>query len=96
MMGRRGNQADSRGRMTGIGNPGIHLAARKMSALSRLCALRHLYLNLFRAHQITAGHAKPSGSHLLDRRTAVTVQTFDFFPTFSAVGLAVETVHCNS
>ncbi len=61
-----------------------------MAALTGLRSLRHLDLNLLRAHQVTACHAKPSARHLLDCGTAVVVRTrreyaFLALPAFPAV-----------
>ena len=46
MMGRRRDQRHARRGMTRLGDPGVYLATWQMSAFSRLCALRHLDLDL--------------------------------------------------
>ena len=73
MMGRRGNQAHAGRGMSRLCNPRIYLAAGKLTALSGLCPLSHLDLNLLGTDQIAGGHTEPAGSHLLDGRTAVIV-----------------------
>ena len=42
-----------------------------MSAFTRLCALCHLDLDLFRTYEVTAGNTETSGCYLFDRRAAV-------------------------
>ena len=93
MVGRRGNQAYAWRRMTGFGYPWIYFASRQVSAFSRLGSLRHLYLYFPGADQISGRHAKSAGSHLLDRRAPVCIQTFNLLPAFAAVGFAVQLVH---
>ena len=90
VMRRRRDQADTRGGVSGLCDPRIHLSARQVAALSGLGSLRHLDLDLLRADQVPAGHAKPSACHLFDRRAAVMVRTcgedpFITLPALSAV-----------
>ena len=66
MMGRRGDQADTRGGMTGFCNPRVNLLCRKVSAFTWLCALCHFDLDFFCRYQIAAGNAKTSAGYLLD------------------------------
>ena len=55
---RRGNQADTRGRVTGLGHPRVHLGARQLAALTGLGALGHLDLEFLGVDQILAGHTE--------------------------------------
>ena len=64
-----------------------------MSTFTWFCSLRHLDLDLFCTYQITAGDTKTSGCDLFDGRTAVRIQSFDFFSTFTTVGFTMQTVH---
>ena len=64
-----------------------------MSAFSRFRALRHLNLNLLRAHKISGSNAETSGRHLLDRGAAVRVKTFNILAAFTGIGLSMQTVH---
>ena len=86
--------------MTGLCHPGIYFSARKLSALTRLCALGHLNLDLLGTYQVAGSNAKSSGCHLLDGRTAVVVlrsrnQAFQALTALTGVGLAAQTVHGN-
>ena len=56
-----------------------------MSSLARLCALRHLDLDLLGADKISGSHAETSGSHLLDSRAAVRSETLDLLTALTAV-----------
>ena len=98
MMWRRRDQADSRCGMTGFCDPRIYLLCRKMSALTRLCTLCHLDLDLSCGNQITAGNAETSAGYLFDRRAAVIVcsrgiQTLITFATLTGIGFSMEMVH---
>ena len=64
-----------------------------MSALTRLCPLGHLDLNLTGAYQIPGCNAEAPRSYLLDGRTAVCVKSFDILSAFTGVGLSVKPVH---
>src|SRR5215510_14457059 len=66
VMRRRRNQSDAWRRVTDTRDVLVDLMAGKLSALSGLCPLSHLDLELFRADEILAGHAEASGCHLLD------------------------------
>ena len=90
MMRRRGDQADSRCRMTGFCDPRIYLLCRKMSTFTRLCTLCHLDLDLFCRNQVTAGNTETSACYLFDRRAAVIVcscgiQTLITFTTLTCI-----------
>ena len=71
MMRWRGDQADTRCRMTCLGNPRINLSTRKVATFPGLCSLCHLDLDLLGTYQITGGNTETSGRHLLDGRTAI-------------------------
>src|SRR6185437_14376958 len=98
MMRRRGDEADPRGRMPGLGDPGIDLRSRQLAALAGLRALRHLDLQLPRVDEVVAGDAEAARGHLLDgavlrvavrqRRVAVGI-----FAALSGVALAADAVH---
>ena len=93
MVRRRGNQTDTRGRVTGLGHPWVHLGAWQLAALTGLGALGHLNLEFLGIDQILAGHAKASRSHLLDGGIlGVAVgqgnKTFRIFAALAGVGFA--------
>ena len=95
---RRGNQTDTRGRVTGLGHPWVHLGAWQLAALTGLGALGHLDLEFLGIDQILAGHTKAPGCHLLDGGIlGVAVgqgnKTFRIFAALAGVGLAAQTVH---
>ena len=92
-MRRRGNQTDTRGRVTGLGHPRVHLGAGQLAALTGLGTLSHLDLEFLGIDQILAGHTKASRSHLLDGGIlGVAVgqgnKTFRIFAALAGVGLA--------
>ena len=89
MMWRWRDQTDSRCRMTGLGNPWIYLSSRQMSAFSWFCSLCHLNLDLLCTYQISGSYTESSGSDLLDCGTAVGIQSFNFFSTFTTVGFTM-------
>ena len=66
-----------------------------MAALTRFCALSHLYLYLFGTNQIFAGNAKAPAGHLLYGAAALCAQTAGHFPTFAAVAFAAQAIHGN-
>src|SRR6185437_12887704 len=66
VMRRRGDEADSRRGMPGLGDPGVDLRPGQLAAFAGLGALRHLDLQLPRAHQVLAGDAEATRGHLLD------------------------------
>ncbi len=55
---RRRNQADARGRMAGLGDPGIDLVAGQLAAFAGLGALGHLDLQFLGVDQVMAGDAE--------------------------------------
>ena len=96
IMVRRGrDQAHAGGGVTGLGNPGVNLAAGQLAALAGLCALCHFDLNLTGGNQILAGHAKTGGCHLLDGAVALGAKTVFGFAAFAGVALAADAVHGN-
>ena len=66
-----------------------------MAALTRFCALSHLYLYLFGTNQIFAGNAKAPAGHLLYGAATLCAQTAGHFPTFAAVAFAAQAIHGN-
>ena len=98
VMGRRRNQTHTRGRVTGLGNPRIDLVAGQLAAFAGLRALRHFDLQVVGIDQVFAGHAKTTGSDLLDRAAAqiaigVWCEAFRIFATFTGVGAPTDAVH---
>src|SRR3546814_10074130 len=65
MVGRRRDQPDARRRMADLGDVLVHLVTGKLAALARLCALRHLDLDIVGVHQIFGGDAETPRRHLL-------------------------------
>ena len=63
---RRGDQADARGGMADLGDPGIDLVAGQLAAFAGLGALGHLDLQLLGVDQVVAGDAEAAGGDLLD------------------------------
>ena len=59
VMRRRGDQADTRGGMTDLGNPRIDLVPRKLPALTGFGALRHLDLDIGAVGQVVTGDTEP-------------------------------------
>ena len=68
MMRRRRDQADAGGGVAHAGDVGVDLVAGQLTALPRLGALGHFYLDVVGIDQILDGHAEPAGGDLLDRR----------------------------
>ena len=98
VMRRRRDQTHSRRGMTSLGDPGINLGARQLTALARLCTLRHLDLDFFGVDEILTGHTKTTRSHLLDGgilRIAIGHGpiTLRVLATFTGVALATNTIH---
>ena len=92
-MGRRRDQRHARRGKSCLGHPGIHFFARKVSALARLCALRHLDLDLFRAAQILAGDAESSRSHLFDLAVLLRPEALSELSTLAGVGARSDGIH---
>ena len=98
MVRRRRNEPHTWGGATHLGNPGIHLLAGQMPAFARLCALRHLNLDLDGGREIAARHAEAARRHLFDGAAlAVTVGkrrlASGVLAAFTRVRLAAEAVH---
>ncbi len=98
MVGRRRDQPDAWRGMPCLCHPRVNLSGRQMSALAGLCTLCHLDLDLLRAHQISAGDAKTTARHLLDRRAAVDPVWSDhhavqILTALAGVGLSAKPVH---
>src|SRR5688500_1549731 len=79
-------------------DPGINLAARKLTALAGLCALGHLDLQLARVDEIFACHTEASARDLFDgaiSRIAVCVLHIarGIFAAFAGVALAADAIH---
>mmetsp|Transcript_33722 Transcript_33722/g.75712 ORF Transcript_33722/g.75712 Transcript_33722/m.75712 type:complete len:466 (+) Transcript_33722:2942-4339(+) len=66
VMGRRGDEADSRSGVAGLGNASLHFLARKLPSLTRLGSLGHLDLKLLRIGKVLHGDSETPRSHLLD------------------------------
>ena len=69
-----------------------------MSALARLCALRHFYLNLVGGSEVFGCHAEASRSDLLDGGAAVFLRSLGgkalvALAALAGIGLAVQPVH---
>ena len=97
-MRRRRNQPDARRRVPRLRDPRIHLVPRKLTALARLGALRHLDLQLVGVDQILAGHAESPRGDLLDRaalRVAVGERdvALGILAAFAGVRLPAHAVH---
>ena len=85
---------DPRGGVPRLGDVRIHLVARKLAALTRFGALRHLDLDVGGVDQVVAGDPEASGRDLLDRAApARVVEPVGVFAAFAAVGAAAERVH---
>ena len=93
MMGRRRDQSDPGGRISGLRHPRIHFFARKMSAFAGLCALGHLDLDLFRAAQVRARDTEAPGSYLLDFAVFVRSEAVCLLSALSCVGTGANGVH---
>src|SRR6185436_7324586 len=70
---RRGDQADTRRGVPGLGHPRVDLVAGQLAALTGLRALRHLDLDVVGVGEVLRGYAEAAGGDLLDRRTALRV-----------------------
>ena len=100
MMRRRRNQANAGRRTTALRNPRINLAARELTALARLRALRNLNLNLVSVHQIVARYTKAAAGNLLNRAAlAVAVRqrrkAVGMLAALARIALAAYAVHRN-
>ncbi len=98
MVRRRRDQADARGGVADLGDPGIDLLPGQLAAFAGLGALGHLDLELLGVDQVMAGDAEPAGGDLLDGavlRVAVRQRhvAFGVFAAFAGVALAADAVH---
>src|ERR1700726_1500467 len=92
------NQSDARGRIANLRNVVIDLVAGKLTALTRLRALRHLDLQLVRVDEVVTRHTEARGRHLLDRAAGViairiALKTLRALAALAGVALAAEPVH---
>ena len=86
--------------MTCFGNPRIYFLCRKVSALTRFCALCHLDLDFSCRYKITACYPKSATGNLFDCGTAVILasgrsNTFCTLSTFTCIGFTMQMVHCD-
>ena len=96
MVRRRTDEADTRRRMAGLGDPRIHLVSRQLTALTRLRPLCHLDLQIVSIAQILGCHTEASGSDLLDRRaTRRVIESIHILTTFAGIRLGTDAVHRN-
>ncbi len=98
MVRRRRNQAHAGYRVARLGDDRIHLVPRQLTALARLCALRHLDLQLVGIHQVIRRHAEAATGHLLHRRAprvaiGVRLEALFFFTALAGVGHSAQPVH---
>src|ERR1700730_7907886 len=99
-MRRRRNQSDARGRIANLRDVVIDLVAGKLTALTRLPALRHLDLMLVRVDEVVTRHTEACRRYLLDRATApiairIALKTLRVLAALAGVALAAEPVHRN-
>ena len=83
-----------------LSNPRIYLLTRKMSALTRLCTLRHLNLYFFCTYKVLRCNTKSSWSYLLNCRTSVKSVSSDcesviIFTAFTTIWLTMYHIHSN-
>ncbi len=91
---RRADQPDPRRRVSGLGDPRVHLVAGELPALAGLGALGHLDLQVVGVGQVLSGDAEAPRRHLLDRRTARrVVEAVGVLAALSRVRLGSEPVH---
>jgi len=96
---RRRNQADPRGGVTGLGDPGEYLGAGQFAPFTRLGPLGHFDLDLAGVGQVVAGDAETARCHLLDGAVlgvALLVgpgETLGVLAPFAGVGTAADAVH---
>ena len=93
VVGRRRDERHPRGRIAGLGDPGVHFFPRKVAALARLGPLRHLDLDLLRAAQVGAGHAEAPGGHLLDFTVRDRSEALREFAALARIGAGADGVH---
>ena len=100
MMRRWANEPHARCGVTQLGDILIDLASWEFAPFAWLGALDDFDLDFIRIGKIPTGHAETPRSHLFDRRT-LGVPTFKrleadrVFASFSGVGFASESIHCD-
>ena len=92
MVGRGRDQAHTGGAVAGLCDPRIHLGTGQVAALTGLCALCQLDLDLFGGDEILAGDAEAGRSHLLDLGIALAVVALFGFAALAGVASAAQTV----
>ena len=95
VVGRGRDQAHTGGAVAGLCNPRIHLGTGQVAALTGLCALCQLDLDLLGGDEILAGDAEAGGGHLLDLGIALAVVALFGFTALAGVASAAQTVQCN-
>ena len=92
-MVRRGrDQAYTGGAVAGLCDPRIYFGTGQIAALTGLCALCQLDLDLFRRNEVFARYTKACGSHLLDLGIALAVVALFGFAALAGVAAAAQTV----
>ena len=90
VMRRRRDQAHAGDGVARLGDHLVHLVAGQLPALTGLCALRHLDLQLVGVDQVICGDAEAAAGHLLDgaaARIAVGVALEAFFVLAALAGV---------
>src|SRR5690606_19995181 len=95
---RRRDECDTGNRMTQPRDERRDLVAGQLAALTGLCALGHLDLDLLRVGQVLGGDAEATGRHLLDCGVGVVDiftdrETRGILAAFTGVGLSADAVH---
>ena len=90
---RRGDERHTGGGAAGLCDPRIDLLSRQMTALARLCALSHFYLDFLCAEQVFFRDAETPGGDLLYCAVFLCPESFGIFAALTGVGFAAETVH---
>ena len=94
VMGRRTDEADPWGRVSGRRDPGVDLVTRQLTALTRLGTLGHLDLDVVGVREVLGGDAEAARGHLLDcRPSGRVVQALGVLPAFSGVRFRSDGVH---
>ena len=99
MMRRWRDEADTRRGAAHLGDPRIHLRARKLAAFTGLGTLGHLDLDFACLGEVEAGDTETTGCHLLDGtvlRVTLLIGpgvAFFIFTAFTGVRLTADAVH---
>src|ERR1700738_99630 len=98
MVRRRGDQCHPGRAFSQPSDQFGYLMSRQLAAFARFSALRHLDLDLFRAGEISRGHAKAASSDLLDRAVwpisiFAPMKTLWVFASFTRVGFSANLIH---